>query len=344
MSARGSLAMPALDDDDDAAAGDVVKVHYRFSLLRHGGPPRRRLALPGGGGVVRSIGFGGLLHLTRYGRLDRHFSAWLVNQLVAAAPAPGAPAAPVFLMADGAGADVPITARDAHEVLGVPAGERPVGRDPADADTAAVRRALGNMQPTLLVAEAVLGQRKARPMTQPERDSFVVAFVLFVVGHFLAPPSAGRREKVNAEIFHALVDPSPSEVRRFNWAEYVLHELRHCAVRARQQVADGCPKILLSGCLLFLQILYLDRLDLAAVGCGEPRRREVQPRVAAFCNDTLHQLIELDRKPEWREGGLKQFGKLKFVVARPAQNIDSGSSSKGLQPCRNSFDKRTVRE
>ncbi|RLN23914.1 hypothetical protein C2845_PM07G11420 [Panicum miliaceum] len=317
MSARGSLAMSALDDDDDDA-GDVVKVHYRFSAMAV-----RRVVdsfSPEEGELIRSIGFGGLLHLTRYGKLDRHFSAWLFNQLAA---------------------EVPITARDVHEVLGVPIGERPVGRDPADGDTAAVRPALGNMQPTLPVAEAVLGQRKARPlagpMTQSERDSFVVAFVLFVVGHFLAPPAGGRREKVNAEIFHAVANPS--EVRLFNWADYVLHELRHCDVRARQQVADGSSRSCSpAASFSFRYILYLDRLDLSAVGCGEPRQRQVQPRVAAFCNDILHQLIELDRKPEWRESGLKQFGKLKFVVARPAQNIDSSSSSKGLQPCRNSFD------
>ncbi|RCV25515.1 hypothetical protein SETIT_5G172900v2 [Setaria italica] len=248
--------MSTPDDDDDN--GDVIKVHYQFSAMAV-----RRVVdalSPEEQDLIRSIGFGGLLHLTRYGKLDRHFYAWLVNQLVTAALAlaPGVSGGPVFL-ADGAGAELPVTARDVHEVLGVPVGERPVGRDPTDADTAAVRRALGNMQPTLPVVEAVLGQRKARPsegpMTQSERDSFGVAFVLFVAGHFLAPPPAGRREKVNVDIFHALGNPSPSEVRLFNWADYVLQELRHCAVRVLQQVADGCPKILLSGCLLFLQVL-----------------------------------------------------------------------------------------
>ena len=202
--------------------------------------------------MVRSISFEGVLHLTRYSRLDRHFSAWLCNQLlVAAAPAP-----PVFL-ADGAGAEVPVTARDVHEVLGVPNGERQVGigRDPAEeGDAAAVRRALGlgpGEAPTLQAAEAVVARRSTGPMTQSERDAFVVAFLL-LVEHFFAPGSVGRRGKVNEEVFHALANPA--EVHLYDWSEFVLEEFRRCAGRVRQQVTSGCSKISPSGCLLFLQV------------------------------------------------------------------------------------------
>ena len=45
-------------------------------------------------------------------------------------------------------------------------------------------------------------------MTPSERDKFVVAFVLFVVGHFLAPRGLG--EHTNTEVFHALANPSPT--------------------------------------------------------------------------------------------------------------------------------------
>ena len=58
----------------------------------------------------------------------------------------------------------------------------------------------------------------------------------------------GRRGKV----FHALANPS--EVRLYDWVEYVLEEFGRCSDRVQQQVTSRCSKILLSGCLLFLQV------------------------------------------------------------------------------------------
>ncbi|CAO2171774.1 unnamed protein product [Urochloa humidicola] len=302
-SARGihGGAAPAAERDDDDDAGDVVMVDYRFSIVA-----ARRLIFDllsdKQEEVVRSIGFGGVLHLTRYRKLDRHFSAWLCNRLTAA----DAPAAPVFL-ADGAGAEVPVTARDVHEVLGIPNGERQVvggpARDPAakERDAAAVRRALG-LGPgealTLKAAEAVVARRRKDapvppppgPMTPAERDAFVVAFLLLLVEHFFAPGSVNRRGKVNEEVFHALA--VPAEVHLYDWAGYVLDEFRRCAGCVRQQVASRCSKISLSGCLLFLQIFYIDRLDFGAAGCGVPRG--VQPRIAAYdCDSRLTKTADL---------------------------------------------------
>ena len=90
-------------------------------------------------------------------------------------------------------------------------------------------------------------------MTQPERDAFMVAFLLLLVEHFLAPGApVGRRGKVNEEVFHAVANPS--EVHLYDWAEYVLEEFRRCAGSVRRQVTSRCSKISLSGCLLFLQV------------------------------------------------------------------------------------------
>ena len=62
----------------------------------------------------------------------------------------------------------------------------------------------------------------------------------------------------------------------------------------------------------FLQIFYLDRLDLETtnreVPCG------VLPRVAAYDCNSIYNAINLDRQPEWPEGGHKLFGKLKVPV------------------------------
>ncbi|TVU20810.1 hypothetical protein EJB05_30407, partial [Eragrostis curvula] len=320
------------DADDDAT---VVTVDYRFSVMKLRGfldaLSREQEE------VVESIGFGGVLFLTRYNKLDRHFSVWLCNQLEVAA----APAAPALFLADGAGAKVPVTARDVHEVLGVPRGERPVGRDPTEQETAAVRRALGLVDPlTLQVAEAVVARRakdnpSPAPMTQAERDSFVVAFVLLLVEHFFSPgPAVGRRGKVNEQVFHALANPS--EVHLYNWAEYALGEFRSCADRVREQITSRSSRISLSGCLLFLQLFYFDRLDLEASGSGVSRQS--LPRVADYDHDSLYRLIALDQQPGRLERGLQQFGKLQFIATAPTQDNNCDSSSKVPQQCMNSAD------
>ncbi|TVU20815.1 hypothetical protein EJB05_30412, partial [Eragrostis curvula] len=150
-------------------AGDTLfKVDYRFSpgkvfhVVEQLSPEQQEL--------VRSIGFGGLLDLPRYDKLDRHFAAWLFNQVDAATAS----------MADSAGARAPITARDVHEVLGVPLGGRDVapgraagaGADAEEWDLVpAVRRLLG-LEPreelTLKHAKNVL-DGLARPSSSSSR-------------------------------------------------------------------------------------------------------------------------------------------------------------------------------
>ncbi|KAF8642989.1 hypothetical protein HU200_067020 [Digitaria exilis] len=251
------------------------------------------------------MGFEGVLHLSRYSKLDRHFSAWLCNQLVVAtAPASAsAPARVPISLADGAGADVPVTARDVSEVLGVPNGERPVevARNPADKgrDAAAVRRALGldpGEAPTLQAAEAIVARRNKDaplaqgPMTQAERDAFVVAFLLLVVEHFFAPGSVNRRGRVNEEVFHALANPS--EVHLYDWAEYALEEFRRCAGRVREQVTSKSSKIALSGCLPFppgSPVFIFPRIPLSLCWAN------LLLDVCFICNRILLQIFYLDR-------------------------------------------------
>jgi hypothetical protein len=102
------------------------------------------------------------------------------------------------------------------------------GLGATEADAVAVLRALGllpreGQEVTLKYARKALDELMAppvplsplssrRPITPSERDKFVVAFVMFVVGHFLASHSPGKR--TNTEVFHALANPS--EVRQFD--------------------------------------------------------------------------------------------------------------------------------
>nr|CAB3473173.1 unnamed protein product [Digitaria exilis] len=264
-SAHGGIRAGAVPAAEPEVDGDVVTVDYRFSILA----VRRFVDKLSDEQeeVVRSMGFEGVLHLSRYSKLDRHFSAWLCNQLaVATAPASASvPARVPISLADGAGAEVPVTARDVHEVLGVPNSDRQVGRigralAEKERDADAVRRALC-LDPgealTLQAAEAIVARRNkdapspTGPMTQAERDAFAVAFLLLLVEHFFAPGSVSRRGKVNEEVFHALANPS--EVHLYDWAEYALEEFRRCAGRVREQVTSKSSKIALSGCLLFLE-------------------------------------------------------------------------------------------
>ncbi|CAO2203535.1 unnamed protein product [Urochloa humidicola] len=206
---------PGGDEDD---AGDALTVEYRFCpgkvfhlieqlALRgaSGAGPLHRLRRPPRPPTVRQAGLPFLRLALQPDHHNRHRRAG------------GGGGVPVG-QRRRRGPREAVTARDVHEVLGVPHGPRRWG---SAAYAAAVRRALG-LSPherqvvTLAQVKKVLDELTAprplsssgsrRPMTQPERDRFVVSFLVYVIGHLLAPP--GLREHTNAEVFHALANPS----------------------------------------------------------------------------------------------------------------------------------------
>ena len=64
-------------------------------------------------------------------------------------------------------------------------------------------------------------------MDKVEMDRFKVAFVVFVVGTFLAPTP--KYNAVNPDFWGALI--KPDEINQFNWIAYVVEHIIHATAR-----------------------------------------------------------------------------------------------------------------
>lgn len=88
-----------------------------------------------------------------------------------------------------------------------------------------------------------------------QRNAFVVAAAIYAVSYFLAPK--GRPTKINTEILEALQDPA--NVFRINWASYVLKTLKECSNKVQNDVRAQAKTVTLDGCLLVLQVIFLNK-------------------------------------------------------------------------------------
>lgn len=278
----------------------VHKVISRFS------PEKKQL--------VRSIGFGGLLELPLHRKVGHRFSLWLLTKV--ARDAAGAQPA-----AAGKVAGIPFYPHDVSKVFGVPSGGRPVPKKDqgqvlvSDEAKATVRGTLGldegddSRLRILHAAKHVLKKKFRRGMAEKDGAAFKVAFVVFVVENLLAPREV---DSVSLDYFMAL--RRPDEIQTYDWSEYVIRVILDSAREVQAALAQGQPVENLFGCILFLQIFYLDNLDF---GHEKNLLHHQTLRCKAYDYDTIKKLAKADRTRS-RVGGLRSFGK---KLAREASDV-----------------------
>ncbi|XP_037456196.1 uncharacterized protein LOC119326672 [Triticum dicoccoides] len=278
----------------------VHKVISRFS------PEKKQL--------VRSIGFGGLLELPLHRKVGHRFSLWLLTKV--ARDAAGAQPA-----AAGKVAGIPFYPHDVSKVFGVPSGGRPVPKKDqgqvlvSDEAKATVRGTLGldegddSRLRILHAAKHVLKKKFRRGMAEKDGAAFKVAFVVFVVENLLAPREV---DSVSLDYFMAL--RRPDEIQTYDWSEYVIRVILDSAREVQAALAQGQPVENLFGCILFLQIFYLDNLDF---GHEKNLLHHQTLRCKAYDYDTIKKLAKADRTRS-RVGGLWSFGK---KLAREASDV-----------------------
>lgn len=277
----------------------VHKVISRFS------PEKKQL--------VRSIGFGGLLELPLHRKIGHRFSLWLLTKVVrdAAGASASQPAA----------AGIPFYPHDVSKVFGVPSGGCSVPKKDqvqvlvTDEAKATVRGALGldegddSRLRILHAAKHVLKKKFRRGMAEKDRAAFKIAFVVFVVENLLAPR---EMDSVSLDYFMAL--RRPDEIQTYDWSEYVIRVILDSAREVQAAFAQGRPVENLFGCILFLQIFYLDNLDF---GHEKNLLHDHTPRCKAYDYDTVKKLAKADRTRS-RDGGLRSFGR---KSAREASDV-----------------------
>lgn len=119
------------------------------------------------------------------------------------------------------------------------------------------------------------------------RRAFIRASFIFAVSYFLAPK--GRPAKVNNEILESLLDTD--SIMNTNWASYVLLSLREASAKLKRELMAKTKSVTLDGCLLLLQVVYLDNLDLGI----SSTRHEALPRVKDFSFRKLDTMIIADK-------------------------------------------------
>ncbi|KAL6610748.1 hypothetical protein ACP70R_040717 [Stipagrostis hirtigluma subsp. patula] len=253
--------------------------------------------------LVRSIGFSGLLDLPQINKVNRSFTVWLLSRLDPETRTIVVNGEPVIDMVD----------LDVRDVLGIPCASRPV--QPLPHDDAKSRKqfmlnCLGaevDETNSLVAAGRIVKQDYNGGMTKSQMDNFKVAFVIFVVGHLLAPTN--RNNVGNSSFWGALL--KPDEIGEYNWSEFLLVNLMQAARNVQNDIKIKKRVTTVTGCAIFLQILYLDSLRLGSLTIP----KDITPRIKGVSCQQLRLMIQADQHGEesnkWGVALEQSYGKAK---------------------------------
>jgi hypothetical protein len=102
----------------------------------------------------------------------------------------------------------------------------------------------------LKAAELVIKKDYPNGMDKIEMDKFKVAFVVFVMGTFLAPTC--KYNTVNPDFLGSLVNPD--EINQYNWSAYVLDHLIQATARVQDDLHTRRDVSNITGCSLLIQV------------------------------------------------------------------------------------------
>uniref|UniRef100_A0A0D9Y174 Aminotransferase-like plant mobile domain-containing protein n=1 Tax=Leersia perrieri TaxID=77586 RepID=A0A0D9Y174_9ORYZ len=252
--------------------------------------------------LVKEMGFGGLLHMPLITN-RRDFSYWLLSRV--------SPTRSAIKLSNGD--FLPFCTNDVTKVFGIPCeGEELDSPSPdvvAHVKTLIARR-LGvtdfkdvNKE---ILEEVILKYHKGF-MSDDDKDAFKTAFLILVMMKFLAPQA--NLDNICPRYFYALVDTS--EISKFNWSAYVLNEILAAAEAAQKKIADGQRCGYINGCVIFLQIFYLDNLDLGHLSF----QHGILPRIALYDNESLKQRYKMDMRSK-SVYKATEYGKLKLLYGQ----------------------------
>lgn len=230
--------------------------------------------------LVNECGFGGTLLLQRQKKVNLKFSAWIMSKV-------NLEAREIDL---GGSMKLPFWDADVHKVFAVPYGPREVREPGKQLTTDAVqfiRNALGmdsaDNAHSLKAAEAFLMKDINTNSSQMEQDCFKIAYVIFVMGHVLAPGT--KHDYSSIDCWYAI--GSAENIPEYNWCGYILEELMRAVAKLKNDISTKCSTAHLAACHIFFQIFYLDNMDLG----GLNKKHDNIPRVVKFTYGTIKRMI-----------------------------------------------------
>ncbi|XBI36595.1 hypothetical protein VPH35_122085 [Triticum aestivum] len=216
--------------------------------------------------LVEEMGFEGILEVPHLPRISLRLSIWIMARVDELSRT-------IYIRP---GRQMSFRAADVFKVFGVPSGRVHIQKA-SIAETNHVRDVLSinSSDKNLLSAvEKILVRPIDESSSKLEIDSFKMAFVIFVMGHLLAPSTT--HDHTNTHYWGALVQID--HVSEFDWCEYVIEELMVACSRVKADLKAGWPVTYLHACHLFLQVFYLDNLDLGIFNLPHT----TFPRIAVF--------------------------------------------------------------
>lgn len=197
---------------------------------------------------VREISFGGIPYLPCISKVNLKMSAWLLAKLDAEENAL------VFSKSQR----LYVHEKDVGIVFGIPCGDLDVGCTEISREQIEfIREDCGlTCSRSFKSLEHVLARHIDEKSLRQEVHRFKTAFVIFVMGHLLAP--SVKHDHGNIDYWGALKDPEL--IDRFNWCWYVHYHVLEAAQKARDEVTRKGRVTTLSSCHLFLQVLNHSKL------------------------------------------------------------------------------------
>ncbi|CAO2204653.1 unnamed protein product [Urochloa humidicola] len=106
--------------------------------------------------------------------------------------------------------------------------------------------------PSMKAAQEVIERDYGGSMSPSEENAFKAAFVVYVMSTLLSPGAS-------TDYWNALADPLV--IHTFDWSEYVIQRLMYAVLKLKYYLNSNKRVTSITGCTLFLQVLYLDSID-----------------------------------------------------------------------------------
>ncbi|OQU78177.1 uncharacterized protein LOC8076993 isoform X1 [Sorghum bicolor] len=272
ISDQSSMAVSQLTDTGSVASRCSVRlIHEVVSTF---GSQKKEL--------VRAVGFQGLLYFPSLKQINLRFSAWLMSRVDESSQ--------TILIGDGT--CIHFDKDDIAKVFGIPVGGMSIVR------TGSKRSVSDGTSPessghinlsqlrSIKAAQAILLRECDGLMSLSEQAEFKAAFVVFVMASLFAP--CGKHDRVSEDYMHAIVNPG--NIKSYDWADFVLRRLLSAVSKLKADLSSNVKTPYIYGCSLFLQVLYLDSVDLGSLSMAHT----TLPRVRCFSYDRLRAMIAAD--------------------------------------------------
>ncbi|XP_062200426.1 uncharacterized protein LOC133903087 [Phragmites australis] len=245
-------------------------------------------------GLLREVGLGGLMSLPSIKVVDRGLSLWLLRRL--------RPKDMKLQLGDNSFAA--IREQDINRVLGIVSGRELVSNVHSSLVEHKVKRLLGVHVLNISSVRGVLENlRNKSGLNSEEKNAFRVAAVLVSFGYMLWANNRGGATICKELLIACSI---PEKLRMTNWAEFILRTLSSSATKIQADLRAGAGSVLLGGCLIFLQILYLDCLEFGVYSVPA----NTLPRIAGYTAEKLRELIRMDKSNQGG-GAAATFGQIK---------------------------------